>query len=318
MSAPPDETSSSGWWRRFTDRLEAGRREYVADLNELFGRPALEEGFWDDLEALLLAADVGVATTERTVERLRSEAAAAHLRTPGDALQYLKQLLLVQMDARDRALHLDGQPAVVLVVGVNGSGKTTTVGKLAHRLKQTGRRPLIAAADTYRAAAIDQLKLWAARAGTEVIAHQPGSDPGAVAYDAFQAARARGLDTVLVDTAGRLHTRQDLMEELRKIQRVIQRLDPAAPQEVLAVLDAHVGQNSAQQVKRFGEAVRLTGLAVAKMDGSARAGVVLSIEEDLQVPTKLLGIGEGLEDLNFFEPARYLDALLSPGPDSKS
>lgn len=244
------------------------------------------------------------------MHRLREEAAAAHLRSPDDALRYLKQALLEQMSARDRDLRLDGRPAVVLVVGVNGSGKTTTVAKLAHRLHQAGRRPLIAAADTFRAAAIDQLQLWGARAQTDVIAHQPGSDPGAVVYDAIQAARARGRDVVLADTAGRLHTRRDLMEELRKVERVVRRLDPTGPQEVLAVLDAHIGQNSAQQVKQFGEALQLTGLVVSKMDGTARAGVVLGIEEELQVPTKLVGIGEGLDDLNFFDPARYLDAVL--------
>jgi fused signal recognition particle receptor len=313
VSAPPEEPSSGPWWRRFADRLESGRKASVADFRELFGRPALDERFWDDLEGLLLGADVGAATTARVVQQLRADAASAHLRSPDDAFRYLKQALLAQMEGKDRDLRLEGHPAVVLVVGVNGSGKTTTIAKLAHRLRQAGRRPLIAAADTYRAAAIEQLKLWGARAGTDVIAHQPGSDPGAVAFDAIQAARARGLDVVLVDTAGRLHTRTDLMDELRKIQRVSQRLDPAAPQEVLAVLDAHIGQNSAQQVRRFGEAVPLTGLVVTKMDGSARAGVVLGIEEELRVPTKLVGIGEGLDDLNFFDPARYLDALLTPG-----
>jgi fused signal recognition particle receptor len=249
-------------------------------------------------------------TTERVVEELRSQAAGAHLRSPADALRYLRDDLATQMRRRSRDLNLDGAPAVVLVVGVNGSGKTTTIGKLAHLLREEGRRPLLAAADTYRAAAIDQLKLWGQRAQVDVIAHQPGSDPGAVAFDAVQAARARGLGPVIIDTAGRLHTRTDLMEELRKVRRVLQRLDPLAPQEVLAVLDAHVGQNSAQQVKVFQEAIGLTGLAVTKMDGSARAGVVLSIEAELSVPVKLVGIGEGLDDLNRFDPGQYLDALL--------
>src|SRR5438128_10409819 len=223
------------------------------------------------------------------------------------------------MDGRSRDLDLEGAPAVVLVVGVNGSGKTTTIGKLAHLLRGEGRRPLLAAADTYRAAAIDQLRLWGDRAQVDVVANQPGSDPGAVAFDAVQAARARGVGPVIIDTAGRLHTRTDLMEELRKVRRVLQRLDPASPQEVLAVLDAHVGQNSAQQVKVFQEAIGLTGLAVTKMDGSARAGVVLSIEAELSVPVKLVGIGEGLDDLNRFDPGQHPDALLrredATGPD---
>jgi len=253
---------------------------------------------------------VGVPLTERVVQGLRREAAGAHLRSPEQALTHLKAALQKQMGSRPRALNLEGSPAVLLVVGVNGSGKTTTIGKLASLLRREGRRPLLAAADTYRAAAIEQLQLWGQRAQVEVVAHRPGSDPGAVAFDAVQAARARGADTVIIDTAGRLHTRTDLMEELKKVRRVLERLDQRSPQEVLAVLDAHIGQNSAQQVKVFQQAIGLTGLAVTKMDGSAKAGVVLSIEEDLAVPVKLVGIGEGLDDLDRFDPGQYLDALL--------
>ena len=315
MNAPPepDEMAPAerqGFWKRFSKSLDAGRQAYVADLKEVFGRPALDVAFWDDLEATLIAADVGVPTTDRVVTDLRKQSAGAHLRTPADALRFLKADLATQMGGRSRDLNLDGAPAVVLVVGVNGSGKTTTIGKLADLLRREGHRPLLAAADTYRAAGIEQLRLWGQRAQVDVIAHQPGSDPGAVAFDAVEAARARGMSPVIVDTAGRLHTRTDLMEELRKVRRVLQRLDPQAPHEVLAVLDAHVGQNSAQQVKVFQEAIGLTGLAVTKMDGSARAGVVLSIEAELSVPVKLVGIGEGLDDLNRFDPAPYLDALL--------
>jgi len=315
VNAPPDPDDRApaerqGFWKRFSKSLDAGRQAYVADLKEVFGRPALDAAFWDDLEATLIAADAGVPTTERVVGDLRRQAAGAHLRSPADALRFLKADLASQMGGRSRDLNLDGAPAVVLVVGVNGSGKTTTIGKLAHLLRQEGRRPLLAAADTYRAAAIEQLRLWGQRAQVDVIAHQPGSDPGAVAFDAVEAARARGMSPVIVDTAGRLHTRTDLMEELRKVRRVMQRLDPASPQEVLAVLDAHIGQNSAQQVKVFQEAIGLTGLAVTKMDGSARAGVVLSIEAELSVPVKLVGIGEGIDDLNRFDPGQYLDALL--------
>lgn len=315
MNAPPNPEDTApaerqGFWKRFSKTLEAGRQSYVADIKEVFGRPALDDAFWDDLEATLIAADAGVPTSERVVQDLRRQAAGAHLRSPADALAYLKADLVGELQERPRALNLDGAPAVVLVVGVNGSGKTTTIGKLAYLLRREGRRPLLAAGDTFRAAAIDQLRLWGELAGAEVVAHQPGADPGAVAFDAVQAARARGAGPVIIDTAGRLHTRSDLVEELRKVRRVLQRLDPQAPQEVLAVLDAHVGQNSAQQVKVFQEAIGLTGLAVTKMDGSARAGVVLSIEAELSVPVKLVGIGEGLEDLNRFDPGQYLDALL--------
>ena len=315
MNAPPNPEDTApgerqGFWKRFSKTLEAGRQSYVADIKEVFGRPALDAAFWEDLETTLIAADAGVPTTERVVQDLRRQAAGAHLRSPADALGYLKADLVREMEGRPRALNLDGAPGVVLVVGVNGSGKTTTIGKLAYLLRREGRRPLLAAGDTFRAAAIDQLRLWGERAGVEVVAHQPGSDPGAVAFDAVQAARARGAGPVIIDTAGRLHTRSDLMEELRKVRRVLERLDPASPHEVLAVLDAHVGQNSAQQVKVFQEAIGLSGLAVTKMDGSARAGVVLSIEAELSVPVKLVGIGEGLEDLNRFDPEQYLDALL--------
>ena len=315
MNAPPNPEDTApaerqGFWKRFSKTLEAGRQSYVADLKEVFGRPALDAAFWDDLETTLIAADAGVPTAERVVQDLRRQAAGAHLRSPADALGFLKADLVREMEQRPRGLKLEGAPAVVLVVGVNGSGKTTTIGKLAYLLRREGRRPLLAAGDTFRAAAIDQLRLWGERAGVEVVAHQPGSDPGAVAFDAVQAARARGAGPVIIDTAGRLHTRSDLMEELRKVRRVLQRLDPASPHEVLAVLDAHVGQNSAQQVKVFQEAIGLSGLAVTKMDGSARAGVVLSIEAELSVPVKLVGIGEGLEDLNRFDPGQYLDALL--------
>ena len=267
------ETQRQGFWKRFSNSLEAGRQAYVADLKEVFGRPALDAAFWDDLEASLIAADVGVSTTERVVANLRQQAAGAHLRSPAQALSYLKTEFGGELASRPRTLNLEGSPA--------------------HLLRGEGRRPLLAAADTYRAAAIDQLRLWGDRAQVDVVANQPGSDPGAVAFDAVQAARARGADTVIIDTAGRLHTRTDLMEELRKVRRVLQRLDQRSPQETLAVLDAHIGQNSAQQVKVFQEAIGLTGLAVTKMDGSAKAGVVLGIEAELAVPVKLVGIGEG-------------------------
>src|SRR5438309_4574142 len=276
VNAPPNPEDTApaerqGFWKRFSKTLEAGRQSYVADIKEVFGRPALDAAFWDDLETTLIAADAGVPTTERVVQDLRRQAAGAHLRSPADALAYLRADLVGELEGRPRALNLDGAPAVVLVVGVNGSGKTTTIGKLAYLLRREGSRPLLAAGDTFRAAAIDQLRLWGERAGVEVVAHQSGSDPGAVAFDAVQAARARGASPVIIDTAGRLHTRSDLMEELRKVRRVLERLDPKSPQEVLAVLDAHVGQNSAQQVKVFQEAIGLTGLALTKMDGSARS-----------------------------------------------
>jgi fused signal recognition particle receptor len=202
------------------------------------------------------------------------------------------------------------------MVGVNGSGKPTTTGKLAYRLREEGRVPLVAAADTYRAAAIDQMRIWANRAGVDVVAHQPGGDPGAVVYDAIQAARARRVDVVLVDTAGRLHTKTNLMAELQKVRRVAERLLPEAPQETLLVLDATTGMNALSQGRAFHDTVSLTGLVLTKLDGSARGGTVIALEKELGVPVKLVGIGEGIDDLNVFDAEAYVDALFGDGPDS--
>jgi fused signal recognition particle receptor len=230
------------------------------------------------------------------------------------AIAALKAEILGVMEVYDRSLNLKTIPSVVLVVGVNGSGKTTTIGKLAYRLREEGRTSLIAAADTYRAAAIDQMRVWADRAGTDIVAHQPGADPGAVVYDAIQAAQARRVDVVLIDTAGRLHTKVNLMAELGKVRRVVERLIPEAPQEVLLVVDATTGMNAMRQAQAFHETTTLTGLVITKLDGSARGGTLLAVEEQLRVPVKLVGLGEGLDDLNVFDPAAYLDALFGSTP----
>jgi fused signal recognition particle receptor len=230
------------------------------------------------------------------------------IRDGGHAIAALKRVLAGIM-AKDRVLHIDHRPSVIALVGVNGSGKTTTAGKLAHRLRSEGRTVIVAAADTYRAAAIDQMRVWADRAGATVVAHQPGGDPGAVVFDAVQAALARSIDTVLVDTAGRLHTKANLMAELAKVRRVVQRLLPEGPQETLLVLDASTGMNAMQQARAFHDAMQLTGLVVTKLDGTSRGGTVLAVEEALGVPVKLVGLGEGIDDLNVFEPLPYLDAL---------
>ena len=208
-------------------------------------------------------------------------------------------------------LRLDARPSVVLVVGVNGNGKTTTIGKLAHRLRTEGGSVLVAAADTYRAAAIEQLRVWAERAKAPVVAHQHGADPGAVVYDAIQAGVARGIEVILVDTAGRLHTKAPLMEELKKIQRVVQRLVPDGPHETLLVLEAPTGMNALTQARAFHDALGVTGLVLTKLDGTARGGTLLAIEAELGIPVKLVGMGEGIDDLNVFDPRAYLDALFA-------
>jgi fused signal recognition particle receptor len=291
------------------DRASLSFSEQVRDTVLL--RRDLDDAFYEDLLQVLVGADCGPVISERMVERLRARVRDERLSTPEQALRALKAEMLDVLEARDRRLDLEGVPAVLLAVGVNGSGKTTTVGKLAHRLHAEGRTTLIAAADTFRAAAIEQMRIWADRSGSDVVAHQPGADPGAVVFDALQAAMARRIDCVLVDTAGRLHTKTNLMAELAKIRNVVQRLIPEAPNEVLLVIDAPTGMNAITQARVFDQALKLTGIVLTKLDGSSRGGTVLAIEEDLGVPVKLVGLGEGIDDLNVFEPRAYLDALFA-------
>jgi fused signal recognition particle receptor len=291
------------------DRASLGFSEQVRDTVLL--RRDLDDSFYEDLLQVLVGADCGLVMSERMVERLRTRVRDERLSTAEQALRALKAEMLAVLEARDRSLHLDGMPAVVLAVGVNGSGKTTTIGKLAHRLRDEGRTTLIAAADTFRAAAIEQMRIWADRSGSDVVAHQPGADPGAVVFDALQAAMARRIDCVLVDTAGRLHTKTNLMAELAKVRSVVQRLIPEAPHEVLLVIDAPTGMNAINQARVFNQALHLTGIVLTKLDGTSRGGTVLAIEEDLGIPVKLVGMGEGIDDLNVFEPAAYLDALFA-------
>jgi fused signal recognition particle receptor len=266
----------------------------------------LDDAFYEELTEVLIAADCGVELSERLTAALRQRARREKLADGAQAIAALKAEILAVMNTYDRSLKLGAVPSVVLVVGVNGSGKTTTIGKLAYRLSEEGRTALIAAADTYRAAAI--------RAGTDVVAHQPGADPGAVVFDAIQAAEARRIDVVLVDTAGRLHTKVNLMAELGKIRRVVERLIPEAPHEVLLVVDATTGMNAMRQAIAFHETTKLTGLVITKLDGSARGGTLLAVEEQLKVPVKLIGLGEDLDDLNVFDPASYLDTLFGATP----
>jgi fused signal recognition particle receptor len=316
--ATADETAETvatahrrGWWRRMSGRMGSGIRGAFRI------RRALDEAFYDDVLETLITADCGVATSERLVDELRVRVRAERIRDTDGAMEALKALVMELLQQRDRSLQIDAIPSVVLMVGVNGSGKTTTTGKLAYRLRDEGRTPLVAAADTYRAAAIDQMRIWANRAGVDAIAHQPGGDPGAVVYDAIQAALARRADCVLVDTAGRLHTKANLMAELQKVRRVAQRLIPEAPQETLLVLDATTGMNALSQGRAFHDAVSLTGLVVTKLDGSARGGTVIALEEELGVPVKLVGIGEGIDDLNVFDAEAYVGALFGAEADGR-
>ncbi|HEY6538571.1 MAG TPA: signal recognition particle-docking protein FtsY [Candidatus Dormibacteraeota bacterium] len=306
-AAPPKR---SRWWRRAPGRLDLVSGGLGQQLR---GRLRLSRGageeVYQEIFELLLAGDCGAQVAEELVEGLR-ERAGRRLRDSDDLLAALREVMLERLGHGQRELGLAGEPAVWLVAGVNGAGKTTTVAKLARRLQQQGLSPLIAAADTFRAAAIEQLRLLAARTGTDVVAHQLGSDPAAVVFDALAAARARGREVVLVDTAGRLHTKHNLMEELAKIRRVIASQEQAQPIETLLVLDAYLGSNALAQASAFGAAIAPTGLILTKLDGSARGGYVFQVERELQVPVKLVGVGEGVDDLADFDPAAYLDALL--------
>jgi len=291
------------------DRFRAGlartRETFTARLEQVLRlQPGPE--YYEQLEAALVQGDVGIATTQAIIAQLRARGDA---RDPASRHTALREILRNLLGPA-APLHLDPPPAVVLVLGVNGSGKTTSIGKLAHRLRGERRTVLLAAADTFRAAAIDQLVIWGQRVGADVVKHAPGADPAAVVYDAVQAVRSRHLDVLIVDTAGRLHTKVNLMEELKKISRVVARELPAAPLERLLVLDASTGQNAIQQARLFHQAVEVTGLILAKLDGTAKGGAVLAIGRELGLPVKLVGVGEGAADLQPFDPQAYVDALL--------
>jgi fused signal recognition particle receptor len=300
--------------RRFRERLGRSRAALSRGMSGLLTRGADDDEAWDELEEALLSADVGVATSTELVERLRTRARAE--RAAGPALrELLRAELLEAVGTPDRSLALDlleahQRPGIVLVVGVNGTGKTTTVGKLALALAEEGKQPVLVAADTFRAAATEQLTIWADRVGAPVVRHQQGADPAAVAFDGLASARARGADVLLVDTAGRLHTKTNLMEELRKLRRVLER-EGGQVREVLLVLDATTGQNGLAQARQFTDAVGVTGVVLTKLDGTAKGGIVIAVQRDLGIPVKLVGLGEGPHDLAPFDPEAFVDALLA-------
>ncbi len=289
--------------------LTKTRASFLTRLTALVAKTEVNEAFWAELEEMLIAADVGVETTIQVVEKLRVRAEQEHSRDAARVEAMLKDELLARLQVPALPPRPSATPYVVLVVGVNGSGKTTSIAKLAHYYKAQEKRVLLAAADTFRAAAIDQLKVWGERVGAEVVAHQPGADPGAVAFDAWQAARARRADVLIVDTAGRLQTKFNLMKELEKIARVLQKNDPTAPHETLLVLDAVTGQNGLQQARAFKQATPLTGLILAKLDGTAKGGIALAIAQELGVPLRFVGTGEGLDDFAEFDAREFVDGL---------
>lgn len=288
-------------------RLASSRKGLGDRLQAVFAREAVDDATWEQIGEALLAADVGVATTDALVEAVRRRRPD----TGSEARVMLEQELIALLGRDDRELRLTSDPAVVLVIGVNGTGKTTSIAKLAALVAATGRRPVLAAADTFRAAAEEQLRAWGERIGAEVVSAESGSDPAAVAFDAVRRARHEPGAVVIVDTAGRLHSKANLMDELGKIARVLRR-EAGAIDEVLLVLDATTGQNAAAQAKAFTDAVGVTGLVLTKLDGTGRGGVVVAIERDLDVPVKLIGVGEGAADLLPFDPSAFVEALMEP------
>ena len=274
------------------------------------GFSQLDDDFYDELEESLIMADVGVDTTLDAVAELKKRVRAAGIKDTDGARTCMKEVLAGLLQVGDTGLNLDSKPAVALFIGVNGVGKTTTIGKLGHSLKEDGKKVLLCAADTFRAAAADQLTIWAERSGVDIVKQGEGADPAAVVFDATSAAKARGTDVILVDTAGRLHNKQNLMNELNKISRVIDRELPGASRETLLVLDATTGQNGLIQAKQFLEAAGITGIVLTKLDGTAKGGIVVAIAKELGLPVKFVGLGEGIEDLRPFDAAAYVEALI--------
>jgi len=303
-----------GFFGKLRERLSKTRESVVESVRKVFiSRGKVDEEFFEELEQILIEADFGVDTTLDIVQDMREKARDKTVETADDLLDILKNDLVELLKPGNHGITWDGAggPHVTLIAGVNGSGKTTTAGKLAAHLKSEGKSVLLGAADTFRAAAVEQLTIWSERAGAPIIKHQDGADPAAVAFDAADAAQARGVDCLLIDTAGRLHTKVNLMEELKKIQRVVAKRISGAPHEVLLVLDSTTGQNALQQARIFTEALNVTGLVLTKLDGTAKGGIAVAIQKELNIPIKLIGIGEGVDDLQPFDAQQFIDALFS-------
>ena len=295
----------------FFDKIKQGLSKTASSISQVFtGFSEIDDDFYDELEESLILADLGMDTTMKAMDALRAKVKENRLKSTEDARKDLREVLAQMVSVGDTTLNLSTTPSVVLVIGVNGVGKTTTIGKVAHQLKEDGKKVLLCAADTFRAAAADQLEIWAGRAGVEIIRQDEGADPAAVVYDAIAAAKARRSDVILCDTAGRLHNKQNLMNELGKISRIIDRELPDAAKEVLLVLDGTTGQNGLIQAKQFKEIAGLTGMIVTKLDGTAKGGVVVSVADTLGVPIKYIGVGEQMDDLMPFKADAFAEALV--------
>ncbi len=302
-----------GFFNKLKAGLEKTRKSFTEKIEQLvIGYATIDDEFLDDLEVVLLSADVGVQTTTKLIAEIKQGIKIKEIIGPEDLNPFLQAKISAMLsdDVAETKRATSG-PTVIIVVGVNGVGKTTTIGKLAQYYREQGLKVMLAAADTFRAAAIDQLEIWGQRAGAEIISHSEGSDPAAVAFDAVQSAKAKKVDMLIIDTAGRLHTKSNLMEELKKIRRVISREIADAPHETLLVLDATTGQNAINQAKVFGEAAELSGIVLTKLDGTAKGGVVIAIKSELKVPVKWIGVGEAASDLRPFVPQDFVQALFS-------
>jgi fused signal recognition particle receptor len=299
-----------GAFKSLSDGLAKTRKNIADKLGTLILGEKIDETFLEELEEALIASDVGVETATFVLKDLTERFKRQELSTPDQVRARLKHLLFEILSSGTSTFAIAASPSVVLVIGVNGTGKTTTIGKLAHRLQSQGKQVMLAAGDTFRAAASEQLSIWGDRAGIPVIKHQEGADPSAVVFDAITAAKARAVDVLIVDTAGRLHTKSNLMEELKKVKRIISRELTGAPHETLLVLDGNTGQNALVQARMFHEAIGVTGIVLTKLDGTSKGGIVFAINKELGIPVKFVGIGEAIEDLREFEPKEFVDALL--------
>jgi len=299
----------------FFDKIKAGltkTRDALSDtLGSVFtGFSEIDDDFYDELEESLILADLGVDTAVKATDRLRKTIKERHLKATEEAKEALKAILVDMLNVGDTALNLSTTPSVVLVIGVNGVGKTTTIGKIATQLKNQGKSVLLVAGDTFRAAAADQLEIWAQRSGSGIVRQHEGADPASVVYDGIQSAKAKGVDVIIIDTAGRLHNKQNLMNELNKISRIVERELPNAAKEVLLVLDGTTGQNGLIQAKQFKEIAGVTAIALTKLDGTAKGGIVIAVADSLQLPVKFVGVGEQADDLMPFEAKDFVEALL--------
>ncbi|MFA9498274.1 MAG: signal recognition particle-docking protein FtsY [Deltaproteobacteria bacterium] len=320
MTAPPGPAEqdpnpdapekSGGFYKRLKSGLSKTRKLLSTDINDLFaGNRKIDDELLEELEELLITSDIGVQTTQDLIESISKK--SSKISGPEELKAMLKEKILELLSPElPTAREITDKPHVIMVIGVNGVGKTTTIGKLASRAASSGKKVILVAADTFRAAAIEQLDIWSQKAGVDIIKHKENSDPAAVSYDGIEAAVARDADMVLVDTAGRIHTKVNLMEELKKIKRTISKKLPGAPHEVLLILDATTGQNALSQVKQFNDAIDVTGIALTKLDGTAKGGIVVSICSTLEIPLKYIGVGEKIEDLQEFDPIEFVDALL--------